>query len=277
MGAVLLLAAGAGQTALLYALIGAGFFFASTAARHFCFAAASAFVLAPYLALLIGAGPLGAFVALLACGTSGLLYWRAAEFLSRRGAREGQLLIASIAVMIIVESGLSLGFGSASITLQDQGLNSASDSSSLSLLLAGLLLIVTLAIWRGAVVGKLARALLDSRLNLALRGVPVGLVEAGLAAVGFALLGASGLLWAFDGRVKPSMPFEVGLTGAVALIVGRMFGARLIAVVCAAIGLALVRQGLSLVSEGDWSMAAVAVLLVVALALRQGRSRLQIS
>jgi branched-subunit amino acid ABC-type transport system permease component len=265
MSGAFLYIAGASATALFYALVASGFFLASLATRHFCFAAASAFVLAPYIALGLGSTPLGAVVAVLAAAAAGSIYCQASRYLAYRGAREGQLLIVSIAAMIVVENVLVLSFGNVSITLQRDFVASLWPHA-----IAAAVVVLLLRAWRATIAGKLSRALLDSPLNLALRGVPVARVEIGLAMAGFALLAVAGLLWASDGRVKPSMCLEIGLIGAVAFIVGKMFGARLVAVMLAAIGLAGARVALSYFVEGDWSMTAVALLLLAALTLRRG-------
>ena len=168
------------------------------------------------------------------------------------------------AAMIVVENLLVLSFGNVSITLQRDFVASLWPHA-----IAAAVVVLLLWVWRATIAGKLARALLDSPLNLALRGVPVARVEIGLAMAGFALLAVAGLLWASDGRVKPSMCLEIGLIGAVAFIVGKMFSARLVAVMLAAIGLAGARVALSYFVEGDWSMTAVALLLLAALTLRR--------
>lgn len=268
------------EIAALYSLVACGFYLVSISTRHFAFAAAIGFVIAPYCALSPESGlgkmamvPLGLFL----CGALGLAYQRVSAHMSRKGAREGQLLIVSLAVMAIGENIATLAFGSSSQTLSSV-FGPATPTFSLAhvtmqqfavLVLGWISLSLVLFQWRHALIGKTLQAMVESRLNLALRGVPVHIVEAGAAVAGFILVGLSGTLWAIDGRVKPAMCTEVGVIGAVTFIVGALVRPGPIGLVVAAAALALGRLLLSLTLQGDWSMTAMLLVLCCTLVFKR--------
>jgi branched-subunit amino acid ABC-type transport system permease component len=210
------------------------------------------------------------------CAFVGTLYQRVSKILSTKGAREGQLLIFSLATMAIVENVVTILFGSSSKTLWVQ-LNpiwalGIPQQQLVVLVLGAAFLAVIMVGWRFSLIGKIVQALIESRLNLSLRGLPIEATELLLASVGFAYLGISGLLWSLDGRVKPAMCTEVAIVGAVTFIVGTMFNSGVVGIILAAVGLAIGRLMLSLTLEGDWSMTAMLLLLGMALLLRGRRS-----
>ena len=273
------------ETAILYSLIACGFYFTSIATRHFCFAAAASFVIAPFWALSVPPGftrvPLSLF-GLILCGIIGLSYQRSSIWLSSRGSREGQLLIFSLATMAIAENAMAMFWGSSSQTLWLDGGSPWRVAPGVTivpqqlvvLVIGTALLALMLVGWRAALIGKVVQALTESRLNLSLRGIPIQSIELILASAGFACLGISGLLWSLDGRVKPAMCTEVAVVGAVTFIVGTTRGGGLLGVVLAAAGLAVIKLALSLTLEGDWSLTAMLLLLGVALFIRgQGALR----
>jgi branched-subunit amino acid ABC-type transport system permease component len=272
------------EVAILYALVGCGFYLASTGARHFAFAAALGFLIAPYCALSVATAPgriASAVAGLTACAAVGLAYRTASACLSRRGAGEGQLLIISLALLGIGSNVVAIWFGSESVTLATGagalhllGIRFAPDQL-LVVLIGVLCLALVLRQWHGALVGKMLQALLESRLNLALRGINVGAIEVAATTAGFVLVGVAGLLWSVDGRVKPAMSIEIGVIGAVASIVGPMIRPGPAGLILASLGLAVIRTMLSLTLEGDWSMSAMLVLLAAALLLR-GRNPIRI-
>jgi branched-subunit amino acid ABC-type transport system permease component len=272
------------EVALLYALVGCGFHLASTGTRHFAFAAALGFLVAPYSALPTSSMPVriaAAGAGLAACAALGLAYRAGSERLSRSGSGEGQLLIISLALLGLGSNVLAIWFGSESHTLsltagavQLFGLRLPADQLLVVVLSASCLALV-LRQWHGALVGKTLQALIESRLNLALRGIDVRAIETGATMAGFALLGIAGLLWAADGRVKPAMSIEVGVIGAVTSIVGPMIRTGPAGLILAALGLAVIRTGLSLTLEGDWAMSAMLILLAAALLVR-GRNPIRI-
>jgi branched-subunit amino acid ABC-type transport system permease component len=270
------------ETALLYSLIACGFYFASIATRHFCFGAAASFVIAPYSVLSVTGGVAWIIAGLLGlgiCAVAGMLYLRVSILLSTRGAREGQLLIFSLATMALAENLVTAFFGSASktlwIDLDSTGTIIIARQQLVVVILGAAFVLAIVVIWRAALIGKIVQALIESRLNLALRGLPIRIIEQLLASTGFVCLGISGLLWSMDGRVKPAMVVEVAVVGAVTHIIGTMFNSGVLGVILAAVGLAVVRLVLSLTLEGDWSMTAMLLLLGLALVVR-GRQSVQI-
>lgn len=267
------------ETMLLYGLVAAGFYLASIGCRHFCFAGAASFVSVPYMTLSASNGTaltIAVALALAIVGLVGVLYRRASASLIAGGAREGPLLVLSLAAMALVENSITLVFGGSSRTVASfitSDIFAGLTFRQFIVVTVGTTILTTLVVsWRGALAGKLVQALIESRLNLALRGWSISAIETILAAAGFACLGAAGFLWAFDGRIKPAMCTEVAIVGAVSFIVGSMSSHGVRAVIGAAAMLAVARFGLSVAFEGDWSMTAVLLLLLVALVLRPPRS-----
>jgi len=264
------------EIAVLYSLVACGFYLASISTRHFSFAAALGFLIAPYSTLFFESGPSKFPMALLGlclCGVLGLVYQRVSAHMSKKGAREGQLLIVSLATMGIGENIVTLLFGSSSKTLSSAfGLVGVAlpsgqvSGQQLAVLVVGWgSLALILFQWRSALIGKTLQALIESRLNLSLRGVPVRNIEATAAVIGFFLIGVSGILWAVDGRIKPAMCTEVGVIGAVTFIVGALVRSGPTGLILAAAALALGRLCLSLTLEGDWSMTVMLFVLGCAL------------
>lgn len=267
------------EIAVLYSLVACGFYLASISTRHFSFAAAISFLIAPYAAL-FGSGLSKFVMALLGlffCGALGLAYQRVSARMSKKGAREGQLLIVSLATMVIGENIITLLFGSSSQTFSSAlGLSFVTlpfvqvSGLQLAVLVVGWgLLALILFQWRNALVGKTLQALVESRLNLSLRGVAVPSIEATAAAIGFILIGTSGTLWAIDGRIKPAMCTEIGVIGAVTFIVGALVTSGPTGLILAAAALAFGRLFLSLTLQSDWSMTAMLLVLGCALLLNR--------
>jgi branched-subunit amino acid ABC-type transport system permease component len=161
---------------------------------------------------------------------------------------------------------LSSAFGMAGVTLS---LARVSGQQIAVLVVGWGSLVLILIQWRSALIGKTLQALVESRLNLSLRGVPVRNIEATAAVMGFILIGASGTLWAVDGRIKPAMCTEVGVIGAVTFIVGALVKSGPTGLILAAVALALGRLVLSLTLEGDWSMTAMLLVLGCALLFKR--------
>jgi len=280
MSAFIQLVAGTCETALIYSLVACGFYFASTATRHFCFVAAVPFVIVPLGVSLCSDGPvrvLGAFASFGACALLALLYKNLSATLSSHGAREGQLLILSLAGMTAIENVITALYGSASRTLwlpQGPTFTSGISMQQIAVILLALASVgAIVTVWHRALFGKVMRALVESRLNLSLRGFPVPTIEAFAAVVGFLCIGLGGLFWALDGRIKPSMTTEVAIIGAVTLIVSTMIDVGLLGLIATAVTLAVVRTFLSLTLEGDWSMTAMLVLLCIAAIASRRRLR----
>ncbi len=268
------------EIAALYSLVACGFYLITISTRHFAFAAAIGFMIVPYSAVLPEAGFAKLAMILLGlalCGAFGFIYQKIAGHLSSKGAREGQLLIVSLAIMGIGENVVTLVFGSSSQTLSSAlGLPSlimshihVSGQQLTALVFGWSILILIVFQWRCSLIGKILQALVESRLNLALRGVSVSRVETWTAITGFIIVGVSGVLWAIDGRIKPAMCTEVGVVGAVSFIIGAMIKTGPIGLIVAATALAFGRLLLSLTLEGDWSMTAMLLVLGCTLVLKR--------
>lgn len=268
------------EVATLYALVACGFYLASIGTRHFAFAAAASFLIAPYCVVSMGAFlPKAVAYAsgLTLCAILGLLYTKITVSLARKGSREGQMLIISLAAMAIAENLVSMMYGSSSRTLSEGGgttwlelLDLKHVNDQLVVLATGLALIFSvLIVWRNTLIGKVIRALIESRLNLSLRGISAQSVEQVLTVAGFVIIGVSGLLWSIDGRVKPSVCTEMGIVGAVTLIAGTMIGAGILGPILASLVLAVGKVAFALRLEGDWSKISMICLLIIALVARR--------
>jgi branched-chain amino acid transport system permease protein len=211
-------------------------------------------------------------VGVLACSLSGCVYRVFVGALIRKGAREGQLLITSLAVMAIGENLATLFFGATSVSLwpfsaKDAVLTSpvvVTKQQMVYFAVGGCALTTTVLLWRRTLVGKAFQALEDSPLNLALRGYSVPFLERVSAAFGFALVGVAGLIWGINVRIKPAMCTEIGVAGAVMFISATMVANGPIGLIVAALILSCVRLVLSLTFEGDWNLSAMLVFLLLA-------------
>lgn len=260
------------ENSVLYSLIAIGFYLVSIAARHFAFAASSGFIIAPYIAFISPEGywrVVTGLAGLGACAILGRLYSQFSLFAERRGAGEGELLIISLAIMGIVESIVTIFFGSSSLSLLPFGAygpitigDIAIPTERLVVIILGLtVLAILVRSWYRSLGGIMLRGLIESPMNLALRGYPVRKIESAGSSVGFALIGLAGLFGAVDGRVKPAMCIEIGVVGAVIFIVANIVGAGPKRIILASFWLAFIRLILSLALEGNWSMTAVMFLL----------------
>jgi len=183
------------QTWLLYALIAVAFHLGSLSCRHFNFVTALAFLTTPVLVAAIR--PFSTALALsgglFAVGVMGVGYRRLSAGLFRGGAREGQLLIVSLATLTIGENVMVATQHVASISLVP---SEASNLIALGPILTsapqvvvlglGAAMILGIAIAFGRTrLGRAARALRESPLNLSLRGFSVSKLEDLLAASAF--------------------------------------------------------------------------------------------
>lgn len=265
------------ETGLLYALIGAGFYLLSIATRHVAFAGALAFLLAPLGGVWVSNGPELGFGGLAAgvgaCGFLGWGYSRWSTLLSRNGAREGQLLVVSLAVMAIGENAIVSLVGGASIGLwpyQGMALVEAHGSmvtpqQATVILGGGFVLLLVAAVWRWRLWGAACRALSESPRNVSLLGIPTQLVESGAAILGAVLIGLAGTGWAITARVRPTMLTNIAVIGAFSQLAGTLAGRGLGAVIGACFALACVRLALTILFEGDWAMSAMLVVTLAAL------------
>jgi branched-subunit amino acid ABC-type transport system permease component len=258
-----------------FALLAVSFYFASVGCRHFNFATGLAFLAGPYVALQVQdlAGTWMALPTSLLCvGTLGYLYHKASIAAYRHGARQGQLLLISLAVLGISENLFSaiFGPGSQKLPLTVTGQEPIKITQSFFLITLSVIILIDI-VWRRSIFGLSLQALNESRLNLRLRGFNVDAIERTTAILGFLLAGAAGILWSIDLRIRPAMGFEACLIGVVAFIVGPMLTTGPRGLILASMGIVLIRLPLILFFEGDWDLASPMILLVLASTLRPAK------
>jgi branched-subunit amino acid ABC-type transport system permease component len=120
-------------------------------------------------------------------------------------------------------------------------------------------------------VGIALRGLMDSRLNLILRGYNVQLLENLAAGSGFAIVGLAGILWSIDVRVRPPMSLEVDVIGVVTFIVGPMIARGLAGLIWASCAISVVKLLMVLGLQGDWGMTSSLLLLGIGLLFQRGK------
>jgi len=269
-------------------LVAFGFYFASVGCRHFNFTTGFGYLLGPYIVLFFlrhHLWPLGVGISLLCCAALGALYHSLSARLSKRGLREGQLLIISLGIMAAGENGLALVFGSTSqtlwpFTLGDVFLSNQSivitKQEFISVLVGSVVIVALLFVWRRTTLGIALRALLESRRNLMLRGYNVNLLEKMISSIGFLFVGVAGLLWAVDSRVRPSMALEASLIGVVTFIVGSILAEGLWGLLFASLAIAVAKLLFSLFLEGDWGMTVPLFVFLAALLVYRGKLVLRV-
>lgn len=270
------------QVSIYFALVAYGFYFSSVSCRHFNFTIGLGVLAGPYTLLVVRqhiGNFAGVIVALLACICLGILYNLLSSWLIGRGARQGQLLIVSLAIMAIGENVIKMIFGSTSLSLWEESSSDVLLSQSwitvtrpqVIFVLSGLSLVIAfLMVWRKTMFGIAIRGLLDSRLNMVLHGHDVQLLESVACGTGFMLAGAAGILWSVDTRIQPAMSLEVGVLGVVSLIVGPMIKSGLAGLVWTSLAIAILQVLMVVVLEGDWTMTSSLLLLGIALLFRGG-------
>lgn len=269
-------------------LVGFGFYFASVGCRHFNFTSGFGYLLGPYIVLfflLHHLWPVGIGISLLGCAGLGALYHSLAAWLSKRGLREGQLLIVSLGIMAAGENGLALIFGSTSQALwpfnpadafyQHQSLV-ITRQELISILVGGGLIVALMLLWRKALLGVALRALLESRLNLMLRGYNVNALEKIISSIGFLLVGIAGILWASESRVRPSMALDASLIGIVTFIVGPILARGLWGLLFASLAIALIKVLFALYLQGDWGMTVPLIVFLAALLVYRSKLALRV-
>lgn len=275
----------ASQVWILYAITACGFYLATTSCRHFNFAAGAPFLLMPQLiaARQFLPWPIAFLGSLLLCTILGIAWRKLSAYLFRRGSREGQLLIISLAALGITENTIRLIFGNESLALwpfKDNDLIVFRwllvSRQQLVLGVAGAMILAALLIlWHRSLLGIAMRGLLESRYNLLLRGYDVPLLESIGAAAGFSLVGIAGTLWAATVPVRPGMGLEIGVVGIVTYIVGPKIAGGLQGLVLASLAVAVLRLLLALNFEGDWNMTAMLAVLGLGIAFTGAKSLLE--
>lgn len=269
-------------------LLAFGFYFASVGCRHFNFTSGFGYLLGPYVVLfflLHHLWPVGIGISLLCCVGLGVLYQSLTVWLSKRGLREGQLLIVSLGIMAAGENGLALIFGSTSQALwpfnpadtfyQNKSLV-ITKQELISILVSGGLIVAIILLWSKALLGVALRGLLESRLNLMLRGYNVNSLEKIISSIGFLLVGIAGILWASDSRVRPSMALDASLTGIVTFIVGPILARGLWGLLFASLAIAIIKVLFTVYLQGDWGMTVPLIVFLAALLVYRGKLVLQI-
>lgn len=270
-------------------LVAFGFYFASVGCRHFNFTTGFGYLLGPYIVLfflLHQLWPVGIGISLLGCAGVGALYHSLSARLSKKGLREGQLLIVSLGIMAAGQNGLAFLFGSTSQALWPFNAADAfyqyqslviTRQEFISIVVGGGLIVALLLVWRKSLLGIALRGLLESRLNLMLRGYNVNALEKIISSAGFLLVGVAGILWASDSRVRPSMALDASLIGIVTFIVGPILAEGLWGLLFASFAIALVKVLFTLFLQGDWAMTVPLIVFLAALLVYRGKLVLRVS
>ncbi len=269
------------NTALIYAVIGCAFYYASIALRHVDFAVAIPITLVPAsIAIAVPHALGGAAAVATVVGAVALGYGAhsASHALYATGARDGHLMVLSLAVLAIAENVARLMFGDVSVSLESSetvttfgGVVLPNDHVVTSAVLMMLLLCL------GGVArsshGVSLRAVAASRDLAMLAGVRVYRVELAASICAFTLAAIGGVAWATVWRVRPGTAFVAALVGVVACVVGRTAGFRIAGVIVAASALACTRLVLLLSFESDWTMTALVGVLLTTVAIGRTVSR----
>lgn len=265
------------QVWIYLALVSVAFSLASLGCRHFNMATGLGFLVGPYVTLSVAKiAPLSVSL-VVGCVCSALLgiaYQKMSVSLFRAGARPGQQLIISLAVLTIGQNLIVLLYDNSSHTLWPVSGNDILISSvsitvtrqQIVYLFAGCtVLVLWFFVWYNTLLGVAIRGLVDSRFNMLLKGYNVGALEGLIVGGAFLMAGVAGVMWGINLRFQPAMGFEVGIIGFVASIVGPMLIQGPAGILAAALLMTLLKLLLSLVLEGDWAMASYAMLLGLAL------------
>jgi branched-subunit amino acid ABC-type transport system permease component len=272
------------QNFLFYCLLSYSFYLSSIGCRHFNFAVGAAFLCGPYAALNFLKWTNNFFFSFIAaaliCGIVGFIYRELSVRLFRRGSGPGQLLIISLGILGIAENAISLLFGRNSQTLwnfnkSDVWLSIASVNITFQQIVfisvSGFIVLSCIFSWEYSLLGKLLRAMNDSRFGISLRGYSVNAIENAVSAMGFLFAGTAGILWATDVSIKPTMGMEAPLIGVVAYIAGPLLGRDLFGLALASLCMVALRLFISLSFEQDWGMTSNLLLLVIVLVVYYGR------
>ncbi|MEM9488893.1 MAG: branched-chain amino acid ABC transporter permease [Myxococcota bacterium] len=217
-----------------YGLIAVGFSVIYAGCRFFHVAHAGVYAAGAYAAYasieLLGASLVVALVAgvVAAAGVGALMELLVYKPLRDRGASALVLLVASLGLFVLVQNGLSLGFGD-----DVKVLRTGSVDEGLALLGGRLTVGQVLVIAAGAAVytlvwsvlrftrtGRTYRAVMSDRELAAVHGVPVDRVLLIVMVAGSALAGLAGILVGYDLDLRPRMGFQALLMGIVATVVG---------------------------------------------------------
>lgn len=186
----------------------------------------TAYVLIQGSALPCAAGLIGAVVLGAASGVlTELLVYRP---LRGRGATSQVLLLASIGVLVAVQSSISLLFGDQTLLIRDAGESSIVSAAgvrmtSVQVVIIGASILTALFAWgilRFTRLGMMVRAVASDPELAAVVGVPERRVLLFVFGLGSGLAAMAAVLIAYDTDLNPMMGFHVLLFGMVAVIVG---------------------------------------------------------
>jgi len=263
------------------ALVAVGFSLIYRTVRFFHFAHAVVYTIGAYGALALGrfAGyniPLGVFFAValgaLAGGAMELAVYRP---IRRINSSAVGLLVASLGILVALQSGVSLVFGDDTNALRwgasgysSIGIAGARISTSQELLLAGA--VVSLAVLSAFLSitrwGRLLRAVANDASLAQIVGVHLNRVVLAAFLIGSALAALAGVLWAYNTALSPTMGFTALLLGVVAAVVGGV--GSLPGAVVGSLVVSAVHQFAQWRFPGEWQDAIVYVVLVVVLLVR---------
>lgn len=215
-------------------VVGLGFMAVFATTKVFALSQAALIAAAPYFTVMLADRVnlplvLSVIVALLLTGLLGLLSDRLV-FRPLRSHRGTPLtgLVASLGLYTMLQNGLSLGFGDATLRLSTAepivvswlGMN-AQLSHLLSIASAALLLVVASALFRSRGAGRLVRAVAEDGELAESKGVATERVISSCFLASSVLMGLSGLLISLDLDISPTMGLSSLLMGIVAALLFR--------------------------------------------------------
>lgn len=263
------------------ALVAVGFSLIYRTVRFFHFAHAVVYTIAAYGAFVLGglAGDSVALPVLFAVGLGtllgGTLELAVYRPIRRIGGSATGLLVASLGVLVVLQSGVSLLFGDDTKALKwgtagyrTIGVAGARISTSQVMVLAGA--VVSLALLGGFLRftrwGRLLRAVASDASLAQILGVHLDRVVLAAFLIGSALAALAGVLWAFNTALSPTMGFTALLLGVVAAVVGGIVS--LPGAIIGSLLVSAVHQFAQWRFPSEWQDAIVYVVLVVVLLIR---------
>ncbi|KKW42690.1 MAG: ABC-type transporter, integral membrane subunit [Candidatus Magasanikbacteria bacterium GW2011_GWA2_56_11] len=265
----------------IYALMAMGFYLQYKTTRFFNFSHGSMATVAGYAVLYFSRTrhlPVGVGVglALVTAGLLGLVSYKIIfQPMKHRGSSPGVVMVASLGLMVLLQSALALLF-----TNQFQVLyRNYSTVSSLILpgaivtrpqllmvVLSGFIFLGLAAVYRFTGAGKKLRALNDNEEMAAAAGIKTETIAGRAFFAGSVLAGLAGILVGFDTGLKPAMGTNLLMGGTVGAIVGGLgsFGGVLVGSVV----LGLTENLGAWLIGGEWKPAITFILLIIFLRLR---------
>lgn len=263
-----------------YGLVAASFSLICHTGRFFHLAHGATYTVTAYLALaMLTALHLPVFLAiglavLAAAALGGGMYLVVYRPLQHRGSPPAVLLLASLGLLIVLQSGVSMIFGDATQKLRTGSTQLGFETLGARLtpiqgltILSSVLLTTLLWLWvQNSRSGKLLRALANDQELSRVVGVNTDRMMLLAFIVGSFLAGIAAVLAGFDTDLTPMMGFRAILIGVVAAIlggVGSVLGAFLGGVL-----LGCVQQWAVWTFPGEWQDTVVFALLILLLVVR---------